>query len=634
MGIALKGEKLTKYYKDTQNAVINNLDFSWDTGGTYGVIGKNGSGKSTFLKLISGIIKPSSGKVSVYGKLSSLIDLGQGLERSLTGRQNCELLLKLQKINKEESQSIISRIYEFTELGKKFDVPVKEYSSGMVLRLGFASIVETPFEILVLDEVISVGDNNFMKKCFEKLAEFIKLGKTIIIASHDLDLISAYTSQTLLFQNGKSFLGYTSTLIDLYRKDEEIDENVQFAILEHKEIQLINCFFNNKEIAFNQNLDVKLVFYSHERFSGGITISIFSERKRSVLSTATVYSKNKVSVDFYHSEVTFIETQLQLEGLSPGNYFADVSIHNNEHIEIKVFKNAFEFEIVDRNDVFHSIKNNFPPFVLLPTSIWDIKLISGSKKYSILNNRFLEIELLKKGWVGLPKLDTSVQQKLTTFFAEEYPLIRSGQPNVITINEENLKKRCTINQKIIELLAEYLNENFKNYKVVLATYFCKSCGAQSFVGYHADPTFSDPTIYDDFTLWIPLFNSQEKIGELEVLEFSHLQTNKINFYSYTPPYLAMANSMIGKKLEVNCGEPILFYNRLLHRSEANHHADIRLAVSVKLIEKSAPMYSYFISEMEGYVDRYFQNDQFYLEQQWNEFKKPDSNKFDRTIKIE
>ncbi len=182
---------------------LDDVSFSVAYGETYGIIGPNGSGKSTILKLISKIIMPTQGEIIVNGTLSALLELGAGFHPDLTGRENIYINAAILGMKKREIDRKLSDIISFSELERFIDTPVKNYSSGMYMRLGFSVAVNVNPDILLVDEVLAVGDQAFQAKCYKVIYDFMKRGKTIIIVSHDLDTISDLCSTVMYLNNGK-----------------------------------------------------------------------------------------------------------------------------------------------------------------------------------------------------------------------------------------------------------------------------------------------------------------------------------------------------------------------------------------------------------------------------------------------
>ena len=181
---------------------VKNVSFEVPHGQMLGLIGRNGSGKSTLLKIIAGVYAPTQGKVEVRGSLAPLIELGAGFHHDLTGRENIMLNGLLMGYSKREMQEREERIIEFAEIGDFIDAPVKQYSSGMYMRLAFSVATEIDPEILLIDEILGVGDMPFQQKCFERIRSFRRAGKTIIFVSHALDQVLHHCDRALLIDSG------------------------------------------------------------------------------------------------------------------------------------------------------------------------------------------------------------------------------------------------------------------------------------------------------------------------------------------------------------------------------------------------------------------------------------------------
>lgn len=180
---------------------LKEISFEIYQGECFGIIGKNGVGKSTLLGLIAGILKPDKGKITVNGKVASLLELGAGFHPELTGRENIILNGIILGMTKKEIMQKIDEIIAFSELEEFIDQPVKTYSSGMLARLGFSVIAHLEFEILLVDEILAVGDLSFQKKCREKFQEFKRKEATIILVTHNLQEILSLCDRTMWLEN-------------------------------------------------------------------------------------------------------------------------------------------------------------------------------------------------------------------------------------------------------------------------------------------------------------------------------------------------------------------------------------------------------------------------------------------------
>jgi len=181
---------------------LRDISFTIKKGETVGIIGENGSGKSTLLKLLARILRPDKGKIVVNGKLSALLELGAGFHPDLTGRENIFLNGSILGLSRKEINNKLNEIIAFSELEKFIDNPVRNYSSGMYVRLGFAVAINVQPDILLIDEILAVGDESFQRKCLDKLFELKEQGKTIVIVSHALDSVRQICDRALWLEEG------------------------------------------------------------------------------------------------------------------------------------------------------------------------------------------------------------------------------------------------------------------------------------------------------------------------------------------------------------------------------------------------------------------------------------------------
>lgn len=205
--------------KSEEHTVLNNINLDIKKGETVALIGVNGSGKSTLLKLMTKIIYPTSGKIITNGKLTSLLELGAGFHQDFTGRENIYFNAAIFGLTKKEIDERLDEIIEFSELGEFIDSPVRTYSSGMYMRLAFSVAINVEAEILLIDEILAVGDQHFQDKCFEKLKELKNSNKTIVIVSHSLGAVEMLCDRAVWLYNGAIRMdGNTKDVIEEYLK--------------------------------------------------------------------------------------------------------------------------------------------------------------------------------------------------------------------------------------------------------------------------------------------------------------------------------------------------------------------------------------------------------------------------------
>ncbi|MFH1060988.1 MAG: ABC transporter ATP-binding protein [Pseudomonadota bacterium] len=206
--------------------VLDGVGFSVGHGRTLAIIGQNGSGKSTLLKIMAGIYKPDAGAVNVRGRVSSLIELGAGFHPEFSGRENVYLNGAILGLSKREIAERFDHIVAYSGLGEYIDAPVRTYSSGMYVRLGFSVAVNVDPDVLLVDEVLAVGDEAFAHKCEDKINEFRRTGKTIVLVTHDLGAVEKYADEVLWLDGGCiAARGEAKQVIDAYRQKVAVQED-------------------------------------------------------------------------------------------------------------------------------------------------------------------------------------------------------------------------------------------------------------------------------------------------------------------------------------------------------------------------------------------------------------------------
>lgn len=215
-------ERIIRFSKNKKEVfhVLKNINLEIKQGETVALIGVNGSGKSTLLKLITKIIYPTRGSIDVNGKLTSLLELGAGFHQDFSGRENIYFNASIFGLTKKEIDKRIDDIIEFSELGEFIDSPVRTYSSGMYMRLAFSVAINVDADILLIDEILAVGDKRFQDKCLNKMLELKKQGKTMVFVSHSAESVKFLCDRAVWLSNGKIKMdGNTSDVLDEYIKE-------------------------------------------------------------------------------------------------------------------------------------------------------------------------------------------------------------------------------------------------------------------------------------------------------------------------------------------------------------------------------------------------------------------------------
>jgi len=337
-------ESLSNLFAKSKNKAdfwaLEDINCQINKGEAVGIIGANGAGKSTLLKILSRITYPTKGKATLEGRVASLLEVGTGFHPELTGRENIFLNGSLLGMKRSEIISKFDEIVSFSGIDKFIDTPVKRYSSGMYVRLAFSVAAHLNTEILLVDEVLAVGDYKFQQQCLGKMNEVANEGKTLLFVSHNLEAISSLCSKSILLENGRiksngsshniiadyidnSRSAFTNNSIDFYRQSHRSQEVV------FKEINVVQNV--------NDNILINLVLDSIINLDGAlIEIHLYSER--GVLLFQYYSSDNSViNIRKGSNKITF---EMDSNALSSNRYFAD--------FKIKTTKNVSALDYIER----------------------------------------------------------------------------------------------------------------------------------------------------------------------------------------------------------------------------------------------------------------------------------------------
>lgn len=349
---------------------LKDVSFEIEQGDRVGIIGRNGAGKSTLLKILSRITEPTTGSIKIKGRVASLLEVGTGFHPELTGRENIFLNGAILGMSRVEIRKHFDAIVDFAEIEKFLDTPVKRYSSGMYVRLAFAVAAHLEPEILIVDEVLAVGDAEFQKKCLGKMEDVSKNeGRTVLFVSHNIQAVRKLTNVSIFLAGGiLNFLGKTNEAVELYVASSEKNnslQNVEYVSGEHVTIHSIK--FLNKEGNETNSYDINNLFLIELDFSTdgckGLSIDLFLKdgvNFEKLALCSLVHFENTYLPEFPGRFVTRIS--LEKLNLAVGSYSIDIAI---ALIKVKwdiYIENAIKFEVSfcnPKNSNLWSLKQNF-----------------------------------------------------------------------------------------------------------------------------------------------------------------------------------------------------------------------------------------------------------------------------------
>jgi len=367
----VKGDFFKSLKPDEIVTALQNVSFKVGEGTTFGVIGENGSGKSTLLKVITGITKPTSGQVAVRGKVSALIELGAGFHPEISGRENVYINGIMLGLSKKEIARKFDDIVRFAQLEEFIDAPVKTYSSGMYMRLGFSIAINVNPDILLIDEVLAVGDASFVPKCLDRIDDFRRRKKTILFVSHDLATVERICDRVLWLKEGKAqIISEPKRAIDAYlqdiakkqkedfeskqheveqRMEEEWDEERREARWGKREIEIRRVSLKSPEgqekyvFSPEEGMLIEMDVRSSARIKDFVFgIGIFNSQG------IRCYGTNTHSEDF---EPRFIQGEgkvtclIEKLSLINGTYYLDAAVHKKNGYPYDYHRNLYSFMI-------------------------------------------------------------------------------------------------------------------------------------------------------------------------------------------------------------------------------------------------------------------------------------------------
>jgi lipopolysaccharide transport system ATP-binding protein len=361
---------------------LKDINFEVQQGEVLGVIGKNGAGKSTLLKILSQVTTPTTGQVNVRGRIAALLEVGTGFHPELSGRENIFLNGAILGMTKHEIKSKLDEIIEFSGVAKYLDTPVKRYSSGMMVRLGFSVAAHLEPEILIVDEVLAVGDAEFQEKCLGKMKDVSGQGRTVIFVSHNMAAIKSLCKRTIVLKNGETYFdGSVTDGISKYLEalnpssnDGTIEKhhrtvNTGFVFIE--QVTLNNEEFRNgNSIYFNNPIEISCTI----NFLKDISNALFDLRVITADGIEILHSMNVYEENFKDAKKGIVNTNVKLENrLQPGKYYITIGVHLSDGLTLDYLENILEI------NVLNVAKNNQKGFIydfklgyVRPNAIWEI----------------------------------------------------------------------------------------------------------------------------------------------------------------------------------------------------------------------------------------------------------------------
>lgn len=328
---------------------LKDINFDISQGEVVGIIGKNGAGKSTLLKILSRVTAPSTGKITIHGRMASLLEVGTGFHPELTGRENVFLNGAIMGMSKAEIRSKFDEIVDFSGVERYIDTPVKRYSSGMYVRLAFAVAAHLEPEILIIDEVLAVGDAEFQKKCLGKMKDVSGQGRTVLFVSHNMGAIQSLCSKSIYLKHGMiQQTGATEQIINYYLSNElKTEEELSLPFNPDipacvTNVTLLNSD-NIKSKSYLCGEELKFAFSTHVQENGHYQLSIGIASALDV----NIYTEKSENIDLKKGENEIVYANFQVK-LAPGNYALTFNLYYNGK-SIQYCEKIINFEVLEIN---------------------------------------------------------------------------------------------------------------------------------------------------------------------------------------------------------------------------------------------------------------------------------------------
>lgn len=400
--VSIHCEQLCKKYplqsqknNGSKRLALNDISFTLHEGEVLGIIGANGSGKTTLLKILSGIIKPTSGKVTIRGNVLSIIDIGSEFNPDLSGEENIRVSAALLLgASKSEIDALIKDIVVFSELEEYINEPLKNYSMGMYLRLAMSIILFFRPDVLIIDEVLSVGDAYFMAKSFPKLNEIIKRGTTVVFASHNVKDILSFTRKCMWLNAGQIHLtGATQEVVSQYllhnenlvfQSDEHIDSAPHYEVAHKQEANyLIKCSVLNKRlnkiatttIDYEEGLAIQFLLLNKPA-NISAALHITDAQNQTIITSSPYLMADQEHKEFCENDVISFSYSIAPRYLNIGRYFVNIIVFDVESKVLEEYTRIVSFNIGCKNEKLrHNLEKisgkTFPDFP------WHIEVVTS-----------------------------------------------------------------------------------------------------------------------------------------------------------------------------------------------------------------------------------------------------------------
>ena len=318
--------------------VLKDVSFEIEEGDFFGIVGRNGSGKSTLLKLLAGIYTPDQGAVHVRGSLTPFIELGVGFNQELTGSENIYLNGALLGFSRKEIDDIYDEIVKFAELERFMDQKLKNYSSGMQVRLAFSIAIRANSDILVLDEVLAVGDAAFQQKCFDYFESLKLNGKTVVLVTHDMGSVKRFCNKAMIISKGEiEAIGHPNDVADIYTR-ENIESEVKS---ETKKSTVTGKILNEKTMNVQKKISLQFNYEVQEDHYLGISLINGGGIVAELNSKNNIFKNGKKQA----------ELTLDLEHLNPGTYEVGVALFDAKNGSLLDFNNKVQTFLIAGTDL-------------------------------------------------------------------------------------------------------------------------------------------------------------------------------------------------------------------------------------------------------------------------------------------